>query len=572
MDKRRQKKHGRSHLISRIAKPYFILVAAVMSAAMVLSYFYYVNRAEVTAERTARSIAETEAKLVSDYIDGLEFIANQVNRQSRVTAYFYELDLAPSPGNEFDSNVLKSIDISSELYALIHDRANDYAICIFNQHGDFISSSTYIVDKELLGQWLERIDFRTEVIKAEANGGRSVYAPEVIQWSASQSEYVSVCVEMKNEMADSAVAMIKVYGRADRPDFGSYLNDPHGTYALEIHHRLTGETIYSVGDTSHDENKKTVTERIPGTEWESVIIYTSPGGAEYLLKITGIFALILAALTGFIFFVTYTIGRSVTKPIMQLADRVKSISKPSEQINAVDDSALDEIRDLEDSFEEMLDRVNKSAFQEKKAYSLALQAQMNPHFLYNCLSIIGAAGEESGAENVTNMCVKLSDMLRYVASYEKITVPLKEEIAHTANYLSLMKSRYEDLFSYTISSDDALLNIPVPKLLIQPLAENCFKHGFKMVEPPWSISIGLHGNEDHWELTISDNGAGISDERIEEITEKIERSVKDMTLSDMGGVGLVNNVVRLKLTHSRKADLTIDGTSGTHIRIVVEPE
>ncbi|MBQ7499635.1 MAG: histidine kinase [Clostridia bacterium] len=572
MDKNKQKKRGRSQLISRIAKPYFILVAAVMSAAMVLSYFYYLNRAEVNAERSARSIAKTEATLVSDYIDDLEFIANQVNRQSRVTAYFYQLDLHPSPGNEFDGDILRSIDISSELYALIRDRADDYYICIFNQHGDFISSRTYSIDKDLLAQWLERMDFRTEIIKIEANGGRSIYAPETIQWTYGTSEYVTVRIEMKNETANSAVGIIEVHGRADGPDFESPLNDTHGSYSLEIRHRLTGDTIYTVGGVSSAENRKTVTEHIPGTEWESVIIYTSPGGINYLLRILGIFTLILAALTGFIFFVTYIIGRSVTRPIMQLADRVRSIRKPSEQINVVDDSALDEIRDLEESFEEMLDRVNKSAFQEKKAYSLALQAQMNPHFLYNCLSIIGAAGEEAGAENVTDMCVKLSDMLRYVASYEKITVPLKEETAHTSNYLSLMKSRYEDLFDYSISVDDGLLNMPVPKLLIQPLAENCFKHGFKTVEPPWSIGIELHGNEDRWELTINDNGAGMSAERISEIREKIDRSVNDMALSDMGGVGLVNNIVRLKLTHSKKTDISIEGSDGTHITIVVEPE
>ena len=115
-------------------------------------------------------------------------------------------------------------------------------------------------------------------------------------------------------------------------------------------------------------------------------------------------------------------------------------------------------------------------------------------------------------------------MLRYVAAYQKVTVPLKEEIIHTKNYLALMKSRYEDYFSYKIDVSDDLMNIPVPKLFIQPLAENCFIHAFKVKEPPWNIDIKMVGTKDRWELIIKDNGSGISEERIAEIKDKIDKA------------------------------------------------
>ncbi|MBQ3463180.1 MAG: hypothetical protein IJH36_08735, partial [Clostridia bacterium] len=73
-----------------------------------------------------------------------------------------------------------------------------------------------------------------------------------------------------------------------------------------------------------------------------------------------------------------------------------------------------------------------------------------------------------------------------------------------------MKCRYEDYFTYTIEADEELMNMAVPKLTIQPLAENCFMHGFKGKEPPWNIDIQLRGNPKKWELTIQDNGTGIS--------------------------------------------------------------
>ena len=571
MPKRSQKKYRRSQLITNITKPYFILVSAVLLVAMVISYSFFIANAEINAERSARSIAQSEAKLAADFIEDLEFLANQVNRQPRITGFFYELYQNRDQGNEFDHNVLKSIDISSALYGMIRDRATDYDICIFNANGDFISSQIYVIDKNAVADGLSVLDFDTAVSEIRNSGGYAVFPPSANEWVTNKSKYVTVRIAMQNELAAEAVAIIEVRGRADKPDFAALLFEIDGA-KMDVRHRITEDTLYSVGTFDTSKTAVHAVEPIEGTEWEVDITYSNPVTAAYILRILLIFLAILAVLFGFIFFVTYTIGRSVTRPIMKLAHRVRAINAPDEQINVVDESALDEIRDLERSFDQMLDRVNRSAMQEKKAYSLALQAQMNPHFLYNTLSIIGAAGEDAGAENVSDMCVKLSDMLRYVASYEKITVPLKEEIAHTANYLSLMKSRYEEYFSYSISVDDELLNMAVPKLLVQPLAENCFKHGFKMSPPPWNIDIRLRGTNAHWELVIRDNGVGITDERAAEIRAKIDRAIAEMTLSDIGGVGLVNTIVRLKLTHSKKVDYSITHSGGALIRITVDAE
>lgn len=193
---------------------------------------------------------------------------------------------------------------------------------------------------------------------------------------------------------------------------------------------------------------------------------------------------------------------------------------------------------------------------------------MNPHFLYNTLAVIGSAGEEGGCENVSDMCLKLSDMLRYVTEYETVTVPLKDEIEHTKNYLSLMKSRYEDYFSYTIDVEKDLLNMPVPKLFIQPLAENCFKHGFKEKAPPWNISIKMRGVESVWTLEIKDNGTGISDEKIESISAQISKAISEKKFNDTAGLGIANTIIRLKMTHNEKIDYSITNDNGMKIKIV----
>lgn len=562
----------RSQLITRIATPYFILVSIVLLIAMAISYTFFISNAKVNARDDAAFVGNSIAERFNDYVNELGFIANQVNRQPRVTGSFYELRGSDRTVNEFDVDVLKSIDISSALYGLIRYRANDYNVCVYNAYGDFISSETYMIDRIAVASELAVMDFESEIESIAESGGLLVSGPEPNRWTRSDTEYVTVRIALKNDLASDAVAIIEVRGNADRIDVAPYAGEIDGS-VVELRHRITGRTLYTTaGEGRSVDGLESVSVPLEGTEWEIAVYYPDPVNTGYILRILAVFILILLVMTGFFFFVTYTIGRSVTRPIMKLAHRARSINAPNEQLGVVDDSALDEIRDLEESFDKMLLRVNQSADQEKKAYSLALQAQMNPHFLYNTLSIISAAGEEAGAENVTDMCVKLSDMLRYVASYEKITVPLKEEIAHTANYLSLMKSRYEDYFNYSILVDEELNNLAVPKLLVQPLAENCFKHGFKMSPPPWNIDVKIRGNNRHWELTIRDNGVGITDERIAEIRDKIDAAVSEMSLSDIGGVGLVNTVVRLKLTHSKRVDYSIRSGSGTTIRITVDRE
>ena len=137
----------------------------------------------------------------------------------------------------------------------------------------------------------------------------------------------------------------------------------------------------------------------------------------------------------------------------------------------------------------MLLRINKSISFEMRAYLRALQSQMNPHFLYNMLSAIVESGEEENSPRTVAMCMKLTEMMRYIADYNNDRVSFEAELQHARNYLDLMKERYEERFSYEIHADADALPILVPKLIVQPLAENCFKHGFSGCKPPWRIEI-----------------------------------------------------------------------------------
>ena len=562
----------RSRFIRRIVTPYFILLLIVVSAALLFVYSTVIGRIRTNAMENGRQLAEKTAQETDMYLSDMELIAQQLCRQTDVVNYFYSLRTEADSSNKFDEDVLKSIDISSSLKRVLVDRAADYNITIYNNYGDFISSRDYAVNRQKMNELLTGMDYDGKINEIEANGGKLIYPPQKNMWTDERSLFITHVSELKNEYSDTVCGIIEV--RCNISLLSGILGtDITGGDRVFIVDNSDNSVIYPVTVSENPIGKAGyATATAERADWSIILKIPEVATGGVSARIAILFVVIYIFLAVFIFAITSFLGRYITRPISELTQYVKSIDTPSAKMKMVDDEALDEIKELEDSFGKMLSRMNNSIIQEKKAYSLALQAQMNPHFLYNSLSVIGAAGSEAGADSVYDMCIELSDMLRYVAAYEKVTVSLKEEIIHTRNYLSLMKSRYEDCFTFTIDADEELMNMAVPKLFIQPLAENCFMHGFKGKEPPWNIDVQIHGTVKKWELTVRDNGTGVTQENIERIKKQLENTENEMPMGNIGGLGIVNTITRLKMTHSKRISYDILNDNGAVIKIYAEDE
>ncbi len=198
---------------------------------------------------------------------------------------------------------------------------------------------------------------------------------------------------------------------------------------------------------------------------------------------------------------------------------------------------------------------------------IALQSQIDPHFIYNTLSLVTAYSRDMGVDKVTEISSRLSSMLRYITSYKEDFVTLDKELSHVENYLMLMKLRYEDQFDFSFDIEESIIQkgITIPKLTLQPVVENSFQHGLKDVFPPWNIHIKAYLKETFWIIEIKDNGVGISDDQIIKIYKKVDdftnnpsENIKDLKL---GGMGLINTVVRLKLAYKKDFILNIENRS-----------
>lgn len=548
-----------SGIFKRIVKPYFILVTIILSVAFFFVYRSQIEKTKGEAYEAAERIASQTAQLLDSYLDAMNSVAEQVKYQDEITKYFYRVKDESAQKNIFETDIINSIDISSRLKNLLVGHTPDYGIFIFNSRGDFVSSRNYMTDRDATAALLKNGVFDRELMRIKAAGGTLVMPPQKDRWSKSREEYITLAKELKNDYSDENAGIIEI--RAAMPDFDSGPEE----HLLMIRNRSDNTMIYPAG-ANPQSGYSYISAPLDNAPWEVMLSYGGNIKAALDSKTAAAFVLMYIMLTGGMLLITSHIGRHICEPIAQLSENVRRIALPGEKLAQVN-GGIDEIAELEESFSQMLSRISEASVREKKAYALALQAQMNPHFLYNTLAVIAAQGLDEGSEKVYGMCAELSDMLRYVAAYESVTVKLSDEINHTKNYLSLMKARYEEYFDYSINVDDGLLDMPVPKLFIQPLAENCFMHGFKDAEPPWHIEITMHGTRRAWELRIKDNGSGISPEVAQSILDRAEKFSENSEMGSIGGLGTVNTIVRLRLTHNSNTKCVINGDDGTEIII-----
>lgn len=187
-----------------------------------------------------------------------------------------------------------------------------------------------------------------------------------------------------------------------------------------------------------------------------------------------------------------------------------------------------------------------------KAQLHALRAQVNPHFAFNVLSSIRlhcvAKGEDETAEQLMN----LTKLIRNLIDWKEEKVPLEEELTFLGYYFELEQYRYEDEFQYEIDADEAAMACMLPKMTLQPLAENACVHwnGTDSVRRI-KVTAGLSDNNSTLKLQISDNGGGFSEEKLEEI----RAMIKGETQPDR--VGLVNIYKRLFLYYDGRLEFDL---------------
>lgn len=238
-----------------------------------------------------------------------------------------------------------------------------------------------------------------------------------------------------------------------------------------------------------------------------------------------------------------------------------------------------ETRELENVFNELTQRLKVSMNNEitmrqanLHAQLDALQAQINPHFIYNTLNIISAKGMECGNEEIIHLCDQFAQMLRYSTNLQNTTTSLGDEMTHMLSYLGLCKARYEDRLTYYISIPDDAYGLVIPKLMLQPLVENAIKHGYSDLTPNIHIDVSAKHSKDGLCLTIRDNGQGFSPQALEKLDAAFKQIISGITYDQEGAaghIGLANTFMRLTYYSGGRIPMKLYNDSGAVIELII---
>lgn len=270
-------------------------------------------------------------------------------------------------------------------------------------------------------------------------------------------------------------------------------------------------------------------------------------------------------------FFSVVISNSISKPIKQLSEITNQVAKGDLQVrsdieNGVEVKALsDSLNIMIEKTSNLIDRVKIEQTNLRKTELILLQEQINPHFLYNTLDTITWLAESKKYQEVVDMVGSLSKYFRTSLSKGSTLITLKEEEQHVRSYLEIQKVRYEDILTYEIIIDEDLSDCLVPKITLQPIVENALYHGIKNRRRVGKISIRGRRDKDNVVIEVSDNGLGMTKERVEEVVAELEKYDKEQ--KNFYGLFNVNERLRLHFGDAYGIHISSSYLKGTSVTV-----
>lgn len=299
-------------------------------------------------------------------------------------------------------------------------------------------------------------------------------------------------------------------------------------------------------------------------------LLTEPASrTSFIIFIVGIASLVLALIGA-----TYASMR-LTTPIRTLTSNIRRIEQGDMTVS-FDSLGNDEFGVLGRQFKLMIERIDdliqreyRLALENRTNELRALQAQTNPHFLFNALQSIGTLALKGDGKTVYRLITQLSSMMRYTMHPDESMVTLRREVDHLQSYVRLQHVRFPDQFCIEIDVPEELQTLVVPKMILQPLAENFFKHGFERDGSSTANRFLLRIRQIGPELVIhcENSGQKIPNNQLEALQERMEQTTELRYGAE--GTGLKNIRDRLMLNYKREAEFMLATPETGGFRIVM---
>lgn len=572
-----------------------LLFFSIMLVVIAAFYFWVVRDTERRTQEDFGTLTEKAASQFDNVVYNMDKMALQIAANPNIVSWFAKIPKEWGE-NYFVENPLVSAEIVKLLNSFNFKKDGNSRICLYNDYGDFVYSATTMTTTVGVEQFFDSEEFKSVQRHFLGNNTFSMLrkpGQDILNTSGLPSpEYFSIIREIKDYYSGTQKnGYVEIQQSVERIDH--IFNDLGSACYAAIYDR-NGEMIYKspllkqtpqiiqileqedpmdfpIG-TSVKSNNYIAHYSIDEAPLE--VLFFKPAESVtaplngFSMFLVGVFVTVSAIA----FFSERLLIVRMSQPLEELSRSVQNVNIDNLRLDLQDTSGSDELQALNQAFNKMLGHL-QTAIQQKvlsqtnelKSHLFALQAQMNPHFIYNILAIINMEAEIDGNEKTVQICQTLSKMLKYSSSMGNGMATLKEEIDYTRNYLELMKQRYESSFEYTIDMAQTLQELQVSKLMIQPICENCFKHAFCNIEDVRKIDVKAFTKQNRWFVTVEDNGCGVTPEFLEEFT-RFKQELSLDTMQDqlhslsLGGLSLVNTCMRLYLIYQDDFVFDIENT------------
>ncbi|MCQ6560647.1 sensor histidine kinase [Paenibacillus mendelii] len=559
---------------------YSLTLITITLMASIPLYFYLKHNIEKNIVTHVQQLAQNTTSNLNSYISMFDNIAFQFynshdNTRTTVAGYMGQLlaqkQQAEGGSHEANLSINNFLMIVSSVYNKF-DQINLYSnsgLTYTKMVGN--TAVRQIIGMDLNFESADEMKGGVALSSNEHGGDHSIPALSLtrkLMWYATDLGYIEAVIR-----PESIIDTV-------------HLQEYSGASLLILHH---DQVIYNSTGATEAVSKSSNAYRVNDKTYRGDFTVLLQIPKDQLFKPLQMFRLVMSGIVFFVILFSvlcfYLLARSLTQPLSAL-----KIAMDNARID--DDGTLpitnkykmNEIESLKRSFHKMNTRL-KDSIDDKlhfrtlqlRSHFQTLQAQINPHFLFNMLSVMTILSDRKDAAAVSSISRKLSLYLRYAISSESEMTALSHELAFTDSYLELMKSRHLHRLNYTIQVQDEMMNLQVPKLSLQPLVENCIQHGLTDDIDQIHIQLSGYMQGEQWTIEICDDGAGFQGDTLSQIHRRVEdyihrlqdeNDAEPLSLS-IGGMGLVSTLARLKLLWKSHMTYEISNLESRGTRIAI---